>query len=55
MIATKFNFSAVKRKEVKNDLSTNHPSWEASKRRKLQHNISEVKFQGQKITFDDSD
>ena len=32
-----------------------HPSWEASKRRKLQQNISETKFQGQKITFDDSD
>ena len=32
-----------------------HPSWEASKRRKLQQNISETKFQGQKITFNDSD
>ncbi|XP_028400338.1 serum response factor-binding protein 1-like isoform X2 [Dendronephthya gigantea] len=44
-----------KRKDNSVDETLNHPSWEASKRRKMQQNISKTKFQGQKITFDDSD
>ncbi|CAB3992146.1 Hypothetical predicted protein [Paramuricea clavata] len=45
----------AKRKGNSVEETASHPSWEASKRRKLQQNISQTKFQGQKITFDDSD
>ncbi len=48
-------FAGVKRKQNSGEETASHPSWEASKRRKLQQNISQTKFQGQKITFDDSD
>ena len=48
-------FAGVKRQPESVKEEASHPSWEASKRRKLQQNISETKFQGQKITFDDSE
>lgn len=35
--------------------TASHPSWEASKRRKLEQNISQTQFQGEKIIFEDSD
>jgi hypothetical protein len=55
LVYKSYSFVGVKRQRESVEEEASHPSWEASKRRKLQQNISETKFQGQKITFDDSD
>lgn len=44
---------AIKAKPKKVAAQSHHPSWEASKRRKLEQNISQTQFQGKKITFED--